>query len=131
MSLDEVKKSTAQRKLENPKEYRKRIKSASGPIAGEVFADLGDFYNDESKKAKRQKKILDNWENLKIWVERNIPTSGRILELLKKARLPSTLKEIGVEASELKDIVTNAQEVRKRGTRSSDWPTISEWVPIS
>ncbi len=115
MNVDDIKRSTSQRNGENETEYKKRIESCFGPISNEIFEEIGDFYMNESERIKRQEKIVENWNDLKKWVEESVPTSGQIKKLLETVGAPTDLKSIGSDL-QITDIVENAKEIRKRYT---------------
>ncbi|MGE5581044.1 MAG: hypothetical protein ACM3X9_00745 [Bacillota bacterium] len=89
---------------------------AYGPLAADVQADLKGFYLDPQKRALRQQRILDNWDNMKNWVKANLPMPEQLKEILLRVGAPVELREIDVTEELLKLAMENAKEVRVRYT---------------
>ena len=53
---------------------------------------------------------------MKKWVSENVPSSDYIDELLNDVEAPSDISYLGLQKSELKNILMNAKEMRKRYT---------------
>lgn len=116
LNEDEVKKLMEERKHETKEEFEYRIRENFGPMADEVFKDIDHYYIDEELRRVRQKRILKNWDTMKKWVSENVPSSDYIDELLNDVEAPSDIFYLGLQKSELKNILMNAKEMRKRYT---------------
>ncbi len=116
LSVDDVENFMSHGKFETKSEYEKRINNVYGSLAKEIFEEVGDFYMDEEKRKRRQKMIISNWNDLKAWVEKNLPTSDQIKKLLKQINAPTSLNEAGVDDLKIEEIMQNAKEIRKRYT---------------
>lgn len=116
LNEDEVKKLMEERKHETKEEFEFRIRKNFGPMADEVFKDIDHYYIDEELRRVRQKRILKNWDTMKKWVSENVPSSDYIDDLLNDVEAPSDISYLGLQKSELKNILMNAKEMRKRYT---------------
>jgi len=116
LNEDEVKKLMEERKHETKEEFEFRIRKNFGPMADEVFKDIDHYYIDEELRRVRQKRILKNWDTMKKWVSENVPSSDYIDELLNDVEAPYDISYLGLQKSELKNILMNAKEMRKRYT---------------
>ncbi|MDK2805003.1 MAG: glycerol-phosphate dehydrogenase [Thermoanaerobacterium sp.] len=116
LNEDEVKKLMEEKKHETREEFESRIKNNFGPLAYEVFKDIDYYYINEKLRKARQERILKNWDTMKTWVSENVPSSDYIDELLNDVEAPSDISYLGLQKSELKNILMNAKEMRKRYT---------------
>ncbi|MGF7398901.1 sn-glycerol-1-phosphate dehydrogenase [Thermoanaerobacterium thermosaccharolyticum] len=116
LNEDEVKKLMEERKHETKEEFEYRIRENFGSMADEVFKDIDHYYIDEELRRVRQKRILKNWDTMKKWVSENVPSSDYIDKLLSDVEAPSDISYLGLQKSDLKNILLNAKEMRKRYT---------------
>ena len=72
--------------------------------------------NDPAEHAKRLTVIQSRWEELKAVMRENLPSSEKVMELLRTLGGPVSPEEIGVEPSLVKEAVLLAKELRNRYT---------------
>lgn len=116
LDMTELKQRIARYRPERKADYTARIRKAYGPLAGEVLADLKESFLDPEKRAGRQERILANWEEIRSWVEINVPTPVRIQKLLYKTGVPVFPRNIGINRVLLRESLKNAKEIRERYT---------------
>ncbi|AFK86299.1 MULTISPECIES: sn-glycerol-1-phosphate dehydrogenase [Thermoanaerobacterium] len=113
---DDIIEMMKERKSESKDEFECRINRNFGKLSSEIFDDIGYYYLDEAERRMRQDRILDNWDTMKEWVSENVPTVEYVDELLNDAGAPNDVAYLELKYDDLKDILLNAKEVRKRYT---------------
>ncbi|MDE4541154.1 sn-glycerol-1-phosphate dehydrogenase [Thermoanaerobacterium sp. R66] len=113
---DDIIEMMKERKSESKEEFEFRINKNFGNLSSEIFDDIGYYYLDENDRKTRQERILDNWDKMRKWVSENVPTVEYVDELLNDAGAPNDITYLELKYDELKDVLLNAKEVRKRYT---------------
>lgn len=116
LTYEEVGQAIGQAKPEPPDRYVERVRQAYESLADEILADLGDTYLDARERAARQSRALENWDELRKWVQENVPPPGRVRSLLARLGAPADPGELGIPNEMVSEGIRNAKEVRKRYT---------------
>ena len=93
------------------------VKKGYGPAAEGVFAlEKTAKKNNPAEHAKRLAVIQSRWEELKAVMRETLPSSKKVVELLRTLGGPVSPEEIGVEPALVKEAVLLAKELRNRYT---------------
>ncbi|RMF94454.1 MAG: sn-glycerol-1-phosphate dehydrogenase [Nitrospinota bacterium] len=97
-------------------ELEQSLHKIHGPLAVEVIAEARKKYLPLPEKEKEWQWIRENWDT--IWQELSpiLVPAARIREILLAAGAPTTMRELGIGAEELRTAFLHAKDIRGRYT---------------
>ncbi len=103
-------------KLYDPEVWKKEIRRAYGPAAqGVIKIEEEAQKNETGRRLKRIDYMEKHWKELTELL-RELPSSGRIIELMTEMEAPCLPGQIGVDADLLRDTLVYCKEIRARYT---------------
>ncbi|HHV54655.1 MAG TPA: sn-glycerol-1-phosphate dehydrogenase [Firmicutes bacterium] len=116
MTREEAGQAVSQARPETSDRYADRVRQAYEGLADEILGDIGGTYLDACNRVARQKRALENWDELREWVRANVPLPGQVRSLLARLGAPEEPRKLGISNEMVSRGIRNAKEVRKRYT---------------
>ena len=90
----------------------RRIFGKTAPQILQIEAKTGK--NDPVKHEARLNRILENWDEIRAVMDRELPETAEMEALMRRLGMPMTPADLGISEADAKDAFTGAREIRDK-----------------